>query len=81
MPLVRRSMEEAAVLSANLLKAFERDVADTQLLMVPQVTATRRLGWVCIQHAAAAANQHRQGVRVRWLLGPSMQAFRVNLNV
>jgi hypothetical protein len=38
MPLVRRSMDEAAALSAGLLKAFERGVADTQLLMVPQVS-------------------------------------------
>lgn len=36
-PLMRRSLEEAAALGAGLLKAFEREVADTQLLLVPQV--------------------------------------------
>lgn len=40
MPLMRRSMDEAAALVAGLLKAFEREVADTQLLMVPQVGVT-----------------------------------------
>jgi hypothetical protein len=40
MPLTRRSMEEAAALGAGLLKAFEREVADTQLLLVPQVGVT-----------------------------------------
>lgn len=37
MPLVRHSMEEAAGLAAGLLKTFEREIADTQLVMVPQV--------------------------------------------
>jgi hypothetical protein len=37
MPLMHRSLEEAAALGASLLKAFEREVADTQLLLVPQV--------------------------------------------
>jgi hypothetical protein len=37
MPLMRRSLEESAALGAGLLKAFEREVADTQLLLVPQV--------------------------------------------
>lgn len=38
MSLVRRSLDESAALAAGLLKAFEREVADTQLLMVPQVS-------------------------------------------
>lgn len=37
MPLVRRSMDEAAALAAALVKAFEREVADMQLLLMPQV--------------------------------------------
>lgn len=37
MPLVRRSLDEASVLAAGLLKTFEREVAPTQLLLVPQV--------------------------------------------
>lgn len=37
MPLVRRSVEEAQPLMAGLLKAFEREVAESQLLLFPQV--------------------------------------------
>jgi len=37
MPLARHSMDEAAGLAAGLLKSFEREIADTQLVMVPQV--------------------------------------------
>jgi hypothetical protein len=40
MPLLRRSLEEAAGLAAGLLRAFEREVAEPQrLLLVPQVCA------------------------------------------
>lgn len=42
MLLTRRSMDEAVALVAGLLKAFQREVADTQLLLVPQVS--ERLG-------------------------------------
>jgi hypothetical protein len=38
MPLVRHSLDEAAALAAGLQKAFEREVADTLVLMVPQVS-------------------------------------------
>lgn len=47
MPLMRRSMEEAAALGAGLLKAFEREVADTQLLFAPQVGGMAGLRLVC----------------------------------
>lgn len=47
MPLMRRSMEEAAALGAGLLKAFEREVADAQLLLVPQVGGMARVWSMC----------------------------------
>lgn len=37
MVLACRSMDEAAALVAVLLKAFQREVADAHLLLVPQV--------------------------------------------
>jgi hypothetical protein len=37
MVLTRRSMDESAALVAGLLKAFQREMSETQLLLVPQV--------------------------------------------
>ena len=53
MLLTRRSMDEAAALVAGLLKAFQREVSDTQLLLVPQVS--ERL--VCVLWCAGTGYQ------------------------